>query len=74
MLVDTSEIGLEESFAAVRARRSASSAASSGGKREKADRAKSAGFCFGVSRSVEMAEKLLEENGSCASLGRADPQ
>ncbi len=31
--------------------------------------AESAGFCFGVNRSVDMAEKLLEENGSCASLG-----
>ena len=31
--------------------------------------AKSAGFCFGVSRSVDMAEKLLEEHGACASLG-----
>lgn len=31
--------------------------------------AESAGFCFGVKRSVEMAEKAIEENGSCASLG-----
>ncbi len=31
--------------------------------------AKSAGFCFGVNRSVDMAGKLLEEYGSCASLG-----
>ena len=31
--------------------------------------AQSAGFCFGVSRSVDMAEKLLEERGSCASFG-----
>ena len=31
--------------------------------------AKSAGFCFGVQRSVEMAESLLAE-GSCASLGQ----
>ncbi len=31
--------------------------------------AKSAGFCFGVRRSVEMAEDLLEEKGACASLG-----
>ena len=30
--------------------------------------AKSAGFCFGVSRSVSMAEKLLEE-GRAYSLG-----
>ena len=30
--------------------------------------AESAGFCFGVRRSVEMAEALLQE-GSCASLG-----
>ena len=29
----------------------------------------SAGFCFGVSRSVDMAEKLLKERGSCASFG-----
>ena len=31
--------------------------------------AESAGFCFGVRRSVEMAEKLLAEYGRCASLG-----
>ena len=31
--------------------------------------AQSAGFCFGVSRSVDMAEKLLEEHESCACLG-----
>ncbi len=31
--------------------------------------AKSAGFCFGVSRSVDMAEKLLAEQGSACSLG-----
>ena len=31
--------------------------------------AKSAGFCFGVSRSIEMAEKLLENCGDCYSLG-----
>ena len=31
--------------------------------------AESAGFCFGVQRSVEMAEKLLTEYGCCASLG-----
>ena len=32
--------------------------------------AQSAGFCFGVNRSVGMAEKLLEEKGKCASLGQ----
>ena len=31
--------------------------------------AQSAGFCFGVNRSVEMAEKLLSEKGSCLSFG-----
>ena len=31
--------------------------------------AESAGFCFGVQRSVELAEKLLAEHGACASLG-----
>ena len=31
--------------------------------------AESAGFCFGVSRSVDMARKLLSEHGACASLG-----
>ena len=31
--------------------------------------AESAGFCFGVKRSVDMAEKLLDEFASCASLG-----
>ena len=31
--------------------------------------AESAGFCFGVNRSVDMAKKLIDENGSCASLG-----
>ena len=29
----------------------------------------SAGFCFGVSRSVELAETLLREKGSCSSFG-----
>ena len=32
--------------------------------------AQSAGFCFGVNRSVGMAEKLLEDKGKCASLGQ----
>ena len=32
--------------------------------------AKSAGFCFGVQRSVELAEKLIESEGRCASLGQ----
>jgi len=32
--------------------------------------AQSAGFCFGVNRSVGMAEKLLEDKGMCASLGQ----
>ena len=32
--------------------------------------AESAGFCFGVSRSVDMAEKLIAEKGKCASLGQ----
>ena len=31
--------------------------------------ADSAGFCFGVNRSVDMAEKLIGEYGACASLG-----
>ena len=31
--------------------------------------AKSAGFCFGVRRSVEMAEKLLAETERACSLG-----
>ena len=31
--------------------------------------AESAGFCFGVRRSVDMAMKLLDEHGACASLG-----
>ena len=31
--------------------------------------AESAGFCFGVKRSVEIADKLLRENRSVASLG-----
>ena len=31
--------------------------------------AESAGFCFGVQRSVEMAERLMAEQGSCCSLG-----
>ena len=30
--------------------------------------AESAGFCFGVELSVEMAETLLDESGSCLSL------
>ena len=32
--------------------------------------AESAGFCFGVSRSVDMAEKLIRDKGCCASLGQ----
>ena len=32
--------------------------------------AESAGFCFGVQRSVEMAEKLIAQEGGCASLGQ----
>ena len=32
--------------------------------------AESAGFCFGVRRSVEMAEKLIAEVGPCCSLGQ----
>ena len=31
--------------------------------------AKSAGFCFGVKRAVEIAEKAAEENGCCYTLG-----
>ena len=31
--------------------------------------AKSAGFCFGVRRSVDMAEKILAEHGNCCSFG-----
>ena len=31
--------------------------------------AKSAGFCFGVSRSVKMAEELLQSGERCSSLG-----
>ena len=31
--------------------------------------AESAGFCFGVQRSVEMAERLMAEQGNCCSLG-----
>lgn len=32
--------------------------------------AESAGFCFGVSRSVDMAEKLIGEERACASYGQ----
>ncbi len=32
--------------------------------------AESAGFCFGVRRSVEMAEKLLGTEGKCCSFGQ----
>ena len=31
--------------------------------------AKSAGFCFGVSRSVKMAEEMLAAEANCYSLG-----
>ena len=31
--------------------------------------AQSAGFCFGVSRSVKMAEQMLSEESSCYSFG-----
>ena len=32
--------------------------------------AKTAGFCFGVRRSVEMAEQILQVHGSCLSYGQ----
>lgn len=32
--------------------------------------ARSAGFCFGVRRSVELAEELMERSGPSASLGQ----
>ena len=32
--------------------------------------AESAGFCFGVQRSVELAEELIAREGGCASLGQ----
>ena len=32
--------------------------------------ARTAGFCFGVKRSIEMAENLIEEKGCCLSLGK----
>lgn len=32
--------------------------------------AESAGFCFGVRRSVELAEELIAETGGCFSLGQ----
>ena len=32
--------------------------------------AKSAGFCFGVSRSVKMADELIEQGGDCFCLGQ----
>ena len=32
--------------------------------------AESAGFCFGVSRSVKMAEQMLAENARCRSFGQ----
>ena len=32
--------------------------------------AKSAGFCFGVSRSVQMAEEMLASDPRCFSLGQ----
>ena len=31
--------------------------------------AETAGFCFGVKRSVEIAEKTIGEYGRCASFG-----
>jgi len=31
--------------------------------------AESAGFCFGVNRSVKLAEEMLQEGGNCYSLG-----
>ena len=31
--------------------------------------AKSAGFCYGVKRAVELAEKIAEESGKCWMLG-----
>ena len=31
--------------------------------------AKGAGFCFGVKRAVQIAEKTADENGGCCTLG-----
>ena len=31
--------------------------------------AKSAGFCYGVRRAVELAEKTAQETGGCVMLG-----
>ena len=31
--------------------------------------AKSAGFCYGVRRAVELAEKTARETGGCVMLG-----
>ena len=31
--------------------------------------ARSAGFCYGVRRAVELAEKTAQESGSCVMLG-----
>ena len=35
--------------------------------------AKSAGFCYGVRRAVELAEKTARENGGCVMLGSIIP-
>ena len=35
--------------------------------------AKSAGFCFGVSRAVETVEQAAQQGGSVATLGKQTP-
>ncbi len=61
--LDTSDLTLEESIDAL--------CAEIAGVLEKGKLyvAKSAGFCFGVSRSVKLAEQMLDEESSCWSFG-----
>ena len=61
--IDTSDLTLEESIDAVCAEISRVL------ERGKLFVAKSAGFCFGVSRSVKLAEQMLSEEDSCCSFG-----
>ncbi len=64
VLIDTSDLTLEESVDAVCAEIQRVLAP-----KRTLKVAKSAGFCFGVSRSVQMAEAMLAEESSCYSFG-----
>lgn len=67
VLVDTSALDLQQSIDAVCREIARVMPAAAGGKQLHV--AKSAGFCFGVSRSVKLAEEMLSTHPSCYSFG-----